>query len=153
MVVLQRTLKYCTLGVPSIDTARRHVSTTPLVTSAGMPTRDEINANLAIGFEHQEVYGDWLIKMTMPIDEIKLQECLCWDPRTNMILGVCREHGGECVLEFRTMAQANHLVMNLASEQVHMASEVSHDSNYLYGICLIIMDYVGDSDSCVFAYR
>ena len=68
----------------------------------------------------------------MPIDEIKLQERLRWDPRTNMILGVCREHGGECVLEFRTMTQADHLVANLVSERVHMASEVSHDSDHLY---------------------
>jgi hypothetical protein len=115
---------YRSLGVPSIDTARRHVSTTPLVTSAGMPTTAEINANLAIGFEHQEHHGDQTIGMTMPINEIKLQERLRWDPRTNMILGVCREHGGECVLEFRTMAQADILVANLISEQVHMASEV-----------------------------
>lgn len=49
---------YCTLGVPSIDMAQRHVSTTPLVTSAGMPTIAEINANLAIGFKHQEYYRD-----------------------------------------------------------------------------------------------
>ena len=145
-------IAYRTLGVPSIDTARRHISTTPLVTSAGMPTRDEINTNLAIGFEHQEVYRDRIIG-TMPIDESKLQERLRWDPRTNMILGVCREHGGECVLEFCTMAQANHLVANLVSEQVHMASEVSHDSNYLYCICLIIVDYLGDGDSCMFAHR
>jgi hypothetical protein len=63
----------------------------------------------------------------MPIDEIKLQEHLRWDLRTNMILGVCREHGGECVLEFHTMEQTNHLVTNLVSEQVHMASEASCD--------------------------
>jgi hypothetical protein len=120
-----------TLGVPSIDTARRHVSTTPLVTSAGMPTTDEINANLAICFEHpsQGAHRGRIIGMTMPIDEIKLQERLRWDPRTNMILGVCREHGGECVLEFHTMDQANHLVANLVSERVHMASEASCNSD------------------------
>jgi hypothetical protein len=92
-----------------------------------MPTIDEINANLAIDFEHQEVYGDRIIGMTMPIDKIKPQERLHWDPRTNMILGVCREHGGECVLEFRTMEQANHLITNLVSERVHMAYEASCD--------------------------
>jgi hypothetical protein len=122
-------IAYRTLGVPHIDTARRHISTTPLVTSAGMPTIDEINANLAIGFEHQECYGDRIIGMTMPIDEIKLQERLRWDPRTNMILGVCREHGDKCVLEFRTMDQANHLVANLVNEHVHMASEASTNSD------------------------
>ena len=146
-------IAYHTLGVLSIDTARQHVSTTPLVTSARMPSRDEINANLAISFEHQEVYRDCIIGMTMLIDEIKLQEHLHWDPRINMILGVCREHGIEYVLEFHAMAQTNHLVVNLVSEQVQMASGVSCDSNYLYSICLIIVDYLGDSYSCMFAHR
>ena len=110
--------------MPSIDTVQQHVSTTPLVTSAGMPTIAEINANLAIGFKHQEYYRDRTIGMTVPIDEIKLQEHLCWDPRTNMILGVCREHRDKCILKFCTMAQADNLVTNLVSKQVHMASKV-----------------------------
>ncbi len=38
--------------------------------------------------------------MTMPMDEIKLQERLRWDQRTNNILGMCREHGHKCCLEF-----------------------------------------------------
>jgi len=110
---------------------------TPLITSAGMPTIEEMNTNLAISFEHQDFYGDQIIGMTMPINEIKLQECLCWDPRTNMILGVCKEHGGECVLEFCTMAQADHLVANLVSEHVHMESEASHHSDPV----LYVSDY------------
>jgi hypothetical protein len=67
--------------------------------------------------------------MTMLIDEIKLQECLCWDPRTKMVIGVCREHGGECLLEFHTMDQANPLVTNFVSKHVHMASEASCNSD------------------------
>lgn len=119
-------LAHRTCGTPSIDTARRHVSTTPLRSSSGTPTLAEIFANLAIIFEHQDTYGDRIIiGMTMPIDKIKLQERLTWDPYTNMILGVCREHGKECILEFRTIIQAENLVEALVSERVHMAAEVS----------------------------
>jgi len=114
-----------TLGCPSIDSARRHVGTKPLSTSPGMPTLAEISSNLAVGFENQPHDRTRIIGMTMPVDEIKLQERLRWDPETNMILGVCREHGNKCSLEFRSITQADHIVDCLNAGQVHFASEVS----------------------------
>jgi hypothetical protein len=56
-------IAYRTLGVPLIDTARQHVGTKPLQTSAGTPTLDEIQANLSIAFENQD-RGDFIIGMT-----------------------------------------------------------------------------------------
>jgi hypothetical protein len=82
-------IAHCTLGCPSIDSARRHVGTKPLSTSPGMPSSAEISNNLAIGFENQTVDRTCIIGMTMPVDEIKIRECLRWDSRTNMILGIC----------------------------------------------------------------
>ncbi len=35
------------------------------------------------------------IPCSLPIDEIKIQERLRWDAKTNMILGTCREHGSK----------------------------------------------------------
>lgn len=113
-----------TLGCPSIDSARRHVRTKPLSTSPGMPTLAEISNNLAIGFENQPHNSTRIVGMTMPVDEIKIQERLRWDSRTNMILGVCREHGGKCSLEFRTIAQADFIVDCLNEGKVHFAAEV-----------------------------
>jgi hypothetical protein len=114
-----------TLGCPSIDSARRHVGTKPLSTSPGMPTLSQITSNLAIGFEHQPHDRACIIGMTMPVDEIKIQERLRWDSRTNMILGVCREDGHKCSLEFRSMTQADFLLDSLNAGHVHFASEVS----------------------------
>jgi hypothetical protein len=54
----------------------------------GRPTHKEIQNNLKIAFEYQES-GGIVVSMIMPIDEIKLQEWLHWDPCTNIILGVC----------------------------------------------------------------
>ena len=114
-----------TLGCPSIDSVRQHVGTKPLSTSPGMPTSAEISNNLAIGFENQPVDRTRIIGMTMPVDEIKIQERLRWDSRTNMILGICREHGSKCSLEFRTIAQADFIVDCLNDGQVHFAAKVS----------------------------
>ena len=61
----------------------------------------------------------------MPVDEIKIQERLRWDLRTNMILGICREHGGKCSLEFRSITQADFVVDCLNAGQVHFAAEVN----------------------------
>lgn len=113
-----------TMGCPSIDSARRHVATKPLWTSAGVPKLAEIKANLAIGFENQPVDYTKTIGMTMPVDEIKLQERLRWDSRTNHILGICREHGDICSLEFRTITEADWIVDCLNSSRVHFSSEV-----------------------------
>jgi hypothetical protein len=114
-----------TLGCPSIDSARRHVRTKPLSTSPGIPTLAEISNNLAIGFENLPHNSTRVVGMTMPVDEIKIQECLRWDSRTNMILGICREHGSKCSLEFRTIAQADFVVDCLNEGKVHFAAEVS----------------------------
>ncbi|KAF7970084.1 hypothetical protein HWV62_25070 [Athelia sp. TMB] len=119
------TLANHTAGTPSIDTARRHVKTTPLATSPGVPTVAEIRTNISIAFAHQEEHGAHTIGMTMPIDEIKLQERLRWDPHSNMILGICREHGHECVLEFRSMTQAEDVVEKLISKKIHFAAEAT----------------------------
>jgi hypothetical protein len=96
-----------------------------------MPTLAEISNNLSIGFENQPHNTTCIVGMTMPVDEIKIQERLCWDSRTNMILGVCREHGGKCSLEFCTIAQADFVVDCLNEGKVHFAAEVSTSSSYV----------------------
>jgi hypothetical protein len=84
----------------------------------------EITNNLTIGFENQPHDMTRTIGMTMPVDEIKIQERLRWDSRTNMILGICWEHGSKCSLEFRTVTQADFVVDCLNKGEVHFAAEV-----------------------------
>ena len=62
--------------------------------------------------------------MSIQLDELKVQERLRWDPRTNYILGVCREHGKLCALEFRSMVQADAIADALREKRVHLATEV-----------------------------
>ncbi|KAI0058140.1 hypothetical protein BV25DRAFT_1862304, partial [Artomyces pyxidatus] len=128
-------LAYNTLGTPSIDSARRHVATLPIQSSVGTPTLDEINHNLSIYIvpdQTRSAAGSRITGMTMVIDEIKIQERLRWDARRNMILGVCREHGHNYALEFRTMVQANALLDGLNTQDVHLATEAS-----VIGTCVL----------------
>ena len=124
-------IAYHTLGLPSIESARWHIHISPITASSGFPTMAEMESNLQLCFlQHgdcrQVVSGgaQRVIGMTMPIDELKIQPRLRWDPYTNMILGVCREHGGACCLEFRTIVQADILRDRLRQEIVHLAMEV-----------------------------
>jgi hypothetical protein len=83
-------IAYHTLGLPSIESARRHIRVSPITALSGVPTEAEMQSNLSICFPRCPSHiVACIIGMTMPIDKFKIQEHLQWDPRTNMILGVC----------------------------------------------------------------
>jgi hypothetical protein len=119
-------LAHRALGVPSIDATKRHLSATPLLSSPGFPTREELETNLSICYPSDEFgpHNGIIEGVQMPIDELKISERLRWDPRTNMILGVCREHGMQAALEYRSQFQADTLLKCLKNKTVHLASEV-----------------------------
>ena len=57
-------------------------------------------------------------------DEIKIESRLRWDSRTNMILGVCREHTTNLSMEFRTISQPDAIIRGINKKECHFASEV-----------------------------
>jgi hypothetical protein len=58
------------------------------------------------------------------IDELKVEGKMRWDSRTNMILGICRDHSATYDLEFRGIIQAESLHAALANNSVPLGSEV-----------------------------
>jgi hypothetical protein len=95
------------------------------------PTLEEMKSNLNISFPSSDTSGATLHiprsngpGYQLMADEIKLEERLRWEARTNEILGVCREHSGPFSLEFCTMDQPNTLIQGIADDEVHMATEV-----------------------------
>ncbi|KAI0054949.1 hypothetical protein BV25DRAFT_1816306, partial [Artomyces pyxidatus] len=115
-----------TLGTPSIDAARRHVATTPLRSCPSQPMLDDALANLKITFAGAASHRTHsVVGMTMPIDELKVQERLRWEYHSDMILGVCREHSSDIALEFRSIREADNLLAALQSGRTHMASEAT----------------------------
>jgi len=120
------TIAQRTLGIPSINAAKRHIVTAPIRSSAGFPTKSEILSNLEASYPKKTAGDNSVIMgMTIQVDEMKIQERLRCDPRSNMILGVCREHGQKCALEFRSEVQADILLDCLGKRDVHLATEVS----------------------------
>jgi len=114
-----------TLGIPCINSAKKRIVTASIHSSAGIPTTREILSNLEISYPQKAAGEEGIIKgMTIQVDEMKIQERLRWDPRSNMILGVCREHGDKCALEFRSEVQADILLDCLQKNEVHLATEV-----------------------------
>lgn len=112
-------------GAPSIDATKRYISTSPLQPSAGFPTQQELASNLQQCYPLDNVgLGQPTLGMSIQLDEIKVQERLRWHPSSNLILGVCREHGKVCALEFRSIVQADTLADNIREKRVHLATEV-----------------------------
>jgi hypothetical protein len=116
------------LGLPSIEATRRRINTQPLVASPKMPTDPEMMQNLEHAFPHDQAPATRKGGFQLMADELKLECRMRWDPRTDNILGVCREHGKRYGLKFRSMAQAIALRDGIQDEDVHLASEVSSKS-------------------------
>lgn len=124
------------MGLPSLSATRRWNNIHPLIASSGAPTAMEMSQNLqsclplpplndslATPPEARSVQSP--TPYIILVDEIKLEERFRWDPGSNMILGVCQEHGNLCSLEFRSREEVHVLGELLCSKAVHAASEVS----------------------------
>ncbi|KAJ7811049.1 hypothetical protein B0H14DRAFT_3755845 [Mycena olivaceomarginata] len=109
------------LGLPSISAAKGHVATVPLVVSPRAPTPEEMQHNLEVSFPTPfppPPDGSIGPGFQIMVDEIKVEGRMRWDPRSNMILGICREHSAD-------IKEAEALHAGLAKNDVHLASEAT----------------------------
>jgi len=58
------------------------------------------------------------------VDEIKVEERLRWDPVTNRILGLCREHTQHLSLDFCSFDDAKATLQAVLEGNSHYAKEV-----------------------------
>ena len=118
------------LGGPAPSTLRR-VSAKSIITSlspsAAFPTKSEIQCNIRAAFKNSPGTDSGCGYVLM-IDEIKVEERLRWDPSTNKVLGLCREHTEHIGVDFCSMSDAKVLVHGILRGEIHHASEVSHSS-------------------------
>ncbi len=77
---------------------RRNTAGSPLDPSAGMPTKAEMRRNIRVVLEMAKIHGCY--GYVLMVDEIKVEERLQWDPFTNNIFGLCREHTQHLNLKF-----------------------------------------------------
>ncbi|KAJ6609514.1 hypothetical protein B0H10DRAFT_1813540, partial [Mycena sp. CBHHK59/15] len=115
-------------GLPSISTAKHHIATKPLIVSPGVPTKAEMHHNLDTVFPKNyppPADGSLGPGFQIMVDEIKVEGRMRWDARSNMILGLCREHSSRFDLQFHGMGQAEALHAGLANDAVHLTSEAT----------------------------
>lgn len=139
------------MGLPSLSATRRWKSIRPLVASPSTPTEAEMAQNLSsclplpgpsLASEDSDVQPPPTPYIIL-VDEIKLEERFRWDPATNMILGVCREHGDLCSLEFRSREEIQVLGELLSKKSVHAATEVR---SYIKNMIQILTLFIGHRD-------
>jgi hypothetical protein len=93
-----------------------------------MPTTAEMSENLDISYPPPSALPTMpsvrCIGFQLMADEVKIESRLRWDSRTNMILGVCREHTTNLSMEFRMISQPDAIIRGINKKECHFASEV-----------------------------
>jgi len=124
------------LDLPSLRTLRRNTIVSPIIASAAFPTVLEIqqNTHACIGSIADLLRDTSLVHQILMFDELKVEERLRWDDKTNMIQGVCREHGKVASLEYTSRHEVDLLFDMLEQEEVHFSTNVREiiiDQSYL----------------------
>ncbi|KDR76610.1 hypothetical protein GALMADRAFT_139524 [Galerina marginata CBS 339.88] len=122
------------LSLPSPTTARRNALVSPLRLSVQKPTLAEVEENIKsflgalaefesdMATEHQ---GSKIKHQIFVLDEFAIEKRPRWDDRSNMFIGVCREHGGRVPLEFISEKELDIFCDALDNGTIHAACESS----------------------------
>ena len=115
------------LNLPSLSTLRRRTFIPRLLISSSVPTRHEVETNVANGFEtlYELLDRHRVVHQVFMLDELKTEERPRLDDESNKIIGVCREHGKKTSLEFTCKQEVNLLLECVDKGDVHLAVEVS----------------------------
>ena len=118
-------------GTPSVSYLRSQSTVPPIIPSHAQPTVDQVSKNVDATLQnvldviHGQMKGKVIHTIVM-FDELATEKCLRWDPKTDLLLGVCREHAHENELQFLNEEVLEELFMNLDANppKVHYAAEV-----------------------------
>ena len=116
-------------GAQSVSYLRTRSTVPPIVPSHAWPTVDEVQSNVnailqgILEVMHHRI-NSRIIHVALMIDEIATEKRARWDPQTNYILGLCREHAHRVSLEFINEGDLDELFRALDDGDVHYAGEV-----------------------------
>ncbi|KAG6848163.1 hypothetical protein H0H93_002810, partial [Arthromyces matolae] len=115
------------LGLPSLTTLRHRSLMIPIIPSAGPPRVLEIQKNVEATFESvQELLEEpRIVHQILMFDEIATEKRIRWDHRTNLFLGVCREHAKKVSLEFTTEDDMEEVFRAVDNGEIHAAAEAT----------------------------
>jgi hypothetical protein len=120
-------------GAPSVPYLRTHSNVPPIIPSPQSPTIQEVQMNvnvtlhsvLNVVYSHVKVKVLHMVLMfVLMFDEITTEKRICWDPKTNYFLGVCRQHASKTLMEFINEEDLEELYQCLDDGVVHYAGEV-----------------------------
>lgn len=124
-----------TFGLAAPSTIRNRRPTEPLQVSVSLPTSDELAHNIqssagAAGTgmvnsaSHTGVLSHLHCGYVLMFDELKVEETVRWNPHSNKVQGICREHGHVCSLDFCDIDDVHTLCDAVKQGTVHLAKEV-----------------------------
>lgn len=115
------------LGLPSVSTLRKESAHESVEPSAGVPTRETVakNTMAALSGIMEVLKRSTVNHAVLMFDELAVEKRIRWNPRTNEILGLCREHGPKVALEFGNVGDVEEMFKAIDDGDVHFASEVS----------------------------
>ena len=114
---------------PSISYLRTRSTVPSIVPSHKQPTVDEVRANVEATFDgvleviHSQNRSKFVHTVLM-FNELATEKRVCWDPKTNYFLGLCREHAHNTAMEFTNEGDMEELFQTLDDGKVHHAGEV-----------------------------
>ncbi|KDR66758.1 hypothetical protein GALMADRAFT_1359327 [Galerina marginata CBS 339.88] len=120
-------IAYKSLALPSRRTVRRMSMIPPLISSPVRPTVSEVEANTVSSTTmiSEILKSSSVVHQVLMFDEIKVEERPRWDDKTNNILGVCREHGGQASLHYTSKQEVDLLFEKIVDGHVHLASNAT----------------------------
>ena len=148
------------LSLPSTTTARRNAIVYPLRLSILAPTVEEAEENIKsfLGaladlelVSDSDHHGSKVKHQIFVLDEFAIEKRPRWDDRSNMFIGVCREHGGRVPLEFISEKELDIFCDALDKGTIHAACEVGNFENksYIYSKQVLL----GDCGRILYTFR
>ncbi|KAK0194400.1 hypothetical protein F5146DRAFT_1101975 [Armillaria mellea] len=115
------------LSLPAVNTVRSRCLVPMIEASPSIPQLTTIEKNVGSSFAAitEVVRKKRIVHQSVMFDEIKCELRARWNPRTNFILGICREHGERVSLEFKSENEASLFKEAREENQVHLATEVT----------------------------
>lgn len=122
------TVAHNSLGLPAVSTTRQNTAVTRLLAAASFPSITLIRENIRSVFHSANVPKS--LGYVLMVDEIKVEERSRWDPATNKILGLCREHTQHLSLDFCSKDDARAALQAVLDGKCHYAKEVSNSQHW-----------------------
>ena len=116
---------------PSVSYLRTCSTVPPITPSHAKPTVDQVQSNVnatfrsMLGVLHSQIgEGAKVLHTMVMFDELAAEKRICWNPKTNYFLGVCRQHAHKTLIEFINEGDLEELFRRLDNGDIHYAAEV-----------------------------